>query len=109
MLCVDLQGLHVSFANVLEAQLWVTDASLSKRQFSIKYVFRDSSILHTGTWPSQWSLRCLSRVNMDCSVLGTLSLQGMPKARRKQHKSKEFSLFPAWHRLSMSHSHKSMC
>ena len=45
-LCVDLQGLHVSLADVSKAQLWTANVSPASRQFSIEDIFGDSAILH---------------------------------------------------------------
>ena len=45
--CVDLQGLHVSLADVSTAQLWAANVSPASRQFSLEDVFGDSAFLHT--------------------------------------------------------------
>ena len=43
---VDFQGSHISFANVLVPQLWVTTRSFANGKFSIEDVLRYSAILH---------------------------------------------------------------
>ena len=94
----NFQGCQVAFSNIPETEQWTTyctsaGGSPYKRSFGM----RPSSIRET--WPNQRSLRLLKivgsvvrLVRLSTSSLVTLSIQEIPRIRRRQRKWKLFSL-----------------
>jgi len=108
VLCVDLQNLHLSLANFPEAQV-----------LDEQYLFCQLPLLQR---VCLWGFFNPPKDQRDLAsgaftILRGVNIYGRPswnrtlvtRLRHKQCKLKEFSPFPAWCRLSMSHSHRAVC